>query len=74
MSYYYIDKVFCLGEKIQKKQKTLEGKYDISKNHEWQGENKEIIVSCVSQHKGASNVIVWHLVKTKKKGVCLHSA
>lgn len=60
MSDYYIDKVLCLGgrkkrEKKKKKHKTLEGNYDISKNLEWQGENEEMIVPWLSQHKGASN-------------------
>lgn len=62
MSDYYIDKVFCLGarkkKKKKKKQKILEEKYDISKNLEWRGENEEMIVPCLSQHKGASNVVV----------------
>lgn len=59
MSDYYIDKVFCLwGEKKKKRQKTLEEKYDISKNLEWQGEKEKVIVPCLSKHKGASNVIV----------------
>lgn len=60
MSDYHIDKVFLPGGKKEKKkrQKTLEEKYDISKNLEWQEENEEMIVPCLSQHKGASNVIV----------------
>lgn len=48
---------FACGEK-KKRQKTLEEKYDISKNLEWQGEKEKMVVPCLSKHKGASNVIV----------------
>lgn len=45
-------------KKKKRRQKTLEEIYDISKNLEWQEENEEMIAPCLSQHKGASNVIV----------------